>query len=176
MSAPRATRFYSSLMTHTHESHASLCVFNRLAPLLEHPAIPNESRARVGCQLKILRQLEAISGTRFLAQRAKHAARSVKDEFIENFLATGFARNNDFHVHRNHVDAIFRTRERAQVARDAKRVMRLRIHVQARRTMKPWRDIGSHFRILLGVDSLPGYCVSRSQRTDIKAQRHGHSL
>ena len=42
--------------------------------------------------------------------------------------------------------------------------------------MKSRRDVGTHFRILLGVDSLPGDRIFVSQRANIKAERYGHAL
>src|SRR6266699_3301773 len=90
-------------------------VLNRFPALLEHLAVPDESRARISRQLKVLRQLQAVSRASFLAERAEHATRSVKDKLVENFLAARLAGDDDFDVHRNHVDAIFGTGQRAQV-------------------------------------------------------------
>src|SRR5881397_2108361 len=114
----------------------SAFVFHCLASLLEHLAVPDETRARIGRQLEILRQLKTVSWTSFLAERAEHATRSIEDEFVENFFATRFAGDHHLDVHRNDVDAIFRTRQRAKVAGDAERVVRLGIHVESRRTVK----------------------------------------
>jgi len=104
-------------------------VLNRFPTLLEHLAIPDEARARVGGQFEVLCQLQTRRRTRFLAQSAEHAPRSVEDKFVEHFLAARLSGDDDLDVHRNHVDAIFGTRDRAEVAGDAERVMRVRIHV-----------------------------------------------
>src|SRR5437016_10824804 len=111
------------------QNRTSRFVFHCLAALLEHLAVPHESCARVGCQLEILRQLQAISRTCFLTQRAEHAARRVEDEFVEHLFAPRFAGDDDFDIHRNYVDTVFRTCERAEVACDAECVVRLRIHI-----------------------------------------------
>src|SRR5205809_762592 len=116
--------------------HWLTLVFHSLSPLFEHLSIPDKPSARISRQLEILRQFQTISGTRFLAQRAEHATRSIKDKFIQNFFAARFAGDDDLHVHGNDIDAVFRTCQRAEVARDAERVVRLRIHVEARRPMK----------------------------------------
>src|SRR6267143_3807467 len=86
-------------------------VFHSLASLLKHLAVPDEARARISCQLKVLGQLQAVSRASFLAQRAEHATRSVEDKLVENFLAARLAGDDDFDVHRNHVDAIFETNQ-----------------------------------------------------------------
>ena len=49
-------------------------------------------------------------------------------------------------------DQIFRARERAQIARDAKRFSGFRIHVQARRAAVSLRDHGPLEGILLGIN------------------------
>src|SRR6266566_3655789 len=108
------------------QNRTSRFVLNCFPSLLQHLAVPHESCARVGCQLEILRQLQAISRTCFLTQRAEHAARRVDD---------------DFDIHRNYVDTVFRTCERAEVACDAECVVRLRIHIQPRRAVKTRRDV-----------------------------------
>src|SRR5712691_2277623 len=111
------------------ENFSLRLVLYGLASLLEHLAVPDESRARISCQLKVLRQLQAVSRASFLAQRAEHATRSVEDKLVENFLAARLAGDDDFDVHWNHVDAIFGTGQRAQVTSNAKRIVRFRIHV-----------------------------------------------
>src|SRR6266540_3529785 len=111
------------------QNRTSRLVLNRLSSLFEHLAIPNETRARVRRQLEVLRQLQAISWTCFLTQRAEHAARRIENEFVEHLFAPRLAGDDDFDIHRNHVDAIFGTCERAEITRDAKRLMRLGIHV-----------------------------------------------
>src|SRR5439155_371651 len=85
---------------------------------------------KTDCQLEILHQLQAISRTCILTQRAEHAARRVEDEFVEHLFAPRFAGDDDFDIHRNYVDTVFRTCERAEVACDAECVVRLRIHIQ----------------------------------------------
>src|SRR6266404_4939104 len=114
----------------------SPCVLDRLASLLEHLAVPNEAGARIGCQLKVLSQFQARSRAGLLAERTEHAARSVKDKFVEHFFLARLAGDDDLDVHRQYVYAIFRTSNRAKVAGDAKRVVRFRIHVESRRAME----------------------------------------
>src|SRR5256884_1010346 len=136
------------------QNRTSRFVLNCFPSLFEHLAVPHESGARVGCQLEILRQLQAISRTCLLTQRAEHAPRSVKDEFVEHLFAPRFAGDDDFDIHWNYVDAVFGTCERAEVTCDAERVVRLRIHIQPRRAVKSRRHVGTNFWILLGINSL----------------------
>src|SRR5687768_13807331 len=97
-------------------------VLHGLSSLFEHLAIPDETSARIGSEFKILCQLKTVCRTGFLTQGAEHATRSVEDKFVEHLFATRFARDGDLDVHRQHVDTVFRTRERAQIACDAERV------------------------------------------------------
>src|SRR4051794_31688835 len=127
--------FNSSLITH----HSSLCIFDGFPPLFEHLAVPDKACARVSCQLKFLCQFQARGRASLLAERAEHTARGIEDEFIEHLLAARLARNRNLYVHRDHVYAIFRTGERAQVTGDAERLMRLRVHVESRRAVKTRR-------------------------------------
>ena len=110
--------------------------------------VPDCALARVGCHLEVLRELEAIGRASVLAQPAKHAARSVVGEVGQHLAASRvIAMPADD-------DQIFRAGQRAQVAGDAKRLARLRIHVQARRAAVPFRDHRALQRILLGIDIL----------------------
>jgi hypothetical protein len=147
------------------------CVLHRLSPLLEHFAVPHKARARIGGELEVLRQLQTRSGTGFLAERAEHAARSIEDKLVEHFLLTRLARHDDLDVHRDYVDTVFRTGNRAKITGDTKRVVRFRIHVQARRAMKTRRHVGTDFRILLGVNSLARNGVFINERAEIVFQR-----
>src|SRR5438552_13368526 len=123
------------------QNRTSRFVFHCLAALLEHLAVPHESGARVRCQLEILRQLQAISRTCFLTQRAEHAARRIEDKFVKNLLAPRLAGDDDFDIHRNYVDAVFGTCERAEIACDAERVVRFGIHIQTRGAVKSRRHV-----------------------------------
>src|SRR5215472_5341056 len=96
-------------------------ILDRLASLLQHLAIPDKAGAGIGRQLKVLRQLETGSRAGLLAKRAEHATRCVEDELIKHLLAARLAGHDDLDVHRNHVDAVLRTSQRAKIARDAKR-------------------------------------------------------
>src|SRR2546425_4460292 len=96
------------------QNRTSRFVLNCLAPLFEHLAIPDETRARVRRQLEVLRQLQAIRRTCFLTQGAEHAPRRIEDEFVEHLLAPRLAGDYDFDIHRNYVDAVFWTCERAE--------------------------------------------------------------
>src|SRR5439155_5521908 len=151
-------------------------VLHRLAPLFEHLAIPDESGARVRCQLEVLRQLKAIRRTSFLTQSAKHAARSIEDELVENFFAARLTCNDNFDVHRDHVDAIFGTSKRAKITSDAKGLVGFRIHIEPRRSMKSRRDIRTNLRVLLSVDSLPCHSVLVRKGAHVELQRNAQSF
>src|SRR5207248_11112393 len=69
---------------------------------------------------------------------AEHTARSIEDKFVEHFLAARFARDSDFNIHRKHVNAIFRAGQRAQVAGNAERVMRLRSEEHTSELQSPY--------------------------------------
>src|SRR6266850_373042 len=157
------------------ESKPLRLVFNCFPALLEHLAVPDKARARVGGQLEILRQLETVSRTGLLTERAEHAARSIENEFVQHFFAARLAGHHYLNVHGNNVDAIFRTGQRAKVTRDAERIVRLRIHVQTRRAMKARRYIGTNFWILFGVDALPGYRIPVGQGAHVELQRQAES-
>src|ERR1043165_6762044 len=155
-----------------HSSFPFLCFkLLRLAPLLQHLSVPDEAGARVGRQLELLRQLQAGRRAGFLAERAEHTARGVEDELVEDFLLARLAGDLDLDVHRDHVDAVFGAGERAEVAGDAQRLVRLRVHVQARRAVEARRDDGPHRRILLGVDAEPLDRVLVRQRAEVVLQR-----
>src|SRR5205085_1633590 len=146
-------------------------VLDRLAPLFQHLAIPDEAGARVGGEFKVLRQLKTCRRASLLTERAEHAARGVEDKLVEYLLLAPLAGDHDLYVHRDHVNAIFRTGERAEVAGDAERLVRLRVHVQPRRAMKTRRDFGAHLRILLRVDALARHRILVSQRAEVELER-----
>lgn len=120
--------------------------------------IPDRTLARIGRHLKILRQFEAIGRAGILAKSAEHAARSVVGKISQNFPAGGVIAMPADH------DQIFRAGQRAQVARNAQRLARLRIHVQSRRAAVPLRNHRPLQRILLRID------VLRILRTKRQAQ------
>src|ERR1700687_5640663 len=155
---------------------SSSFVLHGFAALLEHLALPNKAGERVGGQLEILRQLETVSRTCLLTERAEHATRSIENEFVQHFLAARLARHHHLNVHGNNVDAIFRTGQRAKVTRDAERIVRLRIHVQTRRAMKARRYIGTNLWILFGVDALPGYRIPVGQGAYAELQRQAEAF
>src|SRR5687767_5609242 len=148
----------------------------RLAPLLKHLAVPDEAGARVGRQLELLRQLQAGRGARLLAERAEHAARGVEDELVEHLLLARLAADRHLDVHRDDVDAVLGARERAEVAGDAQRLVRLGVHVQPRRAVEARRDLRAHRRVLLGVDAEAAHRVLVRQRAEVELQRQPHPL
>ena len=94
-------------------------VLDRLPALFKHFAVPDKAGARIGRQLKVLGQLEAVRRAGLLTEGAEHATRRIENEFIEDLLAARLAGHDDFDVHGNDVDAIFRTGQRAKVTGDA---------------------------------------------------------
>src|SRR5215813_11320618 len=56
------------------DQELSCFVFYCLPTLFQHLAVPDKAGARIGGELEILRQLQTISWTRFLAERAEHAS------------------------------------------------------------------------------------------------------
>src|SRR5215218_5572642 len=148
----------------------------RLAPLLQHLAVPDEARARVGRELELLRELKAGGGARLLAERAEHAARGVEDELVEHLLLARLARDRDLDVHRDNVYAVLRARERAEVASDAQRLVRLRVHVEPRSAVPARRDLRADGRVLLGVDAEAAHGVLVRERAEVELQRQPHPL
>src|ERR1700752_4946452 len=76
-------------------------VLNCFPSLFEHLAVPDKAGARIRGQLEVLRQLEAVRGTGFLTERTEHAARSIKNKFIQNFFAARLAGDHHLNVHRD---------------------------------------------------------------------------
>src|SRR5215218_2491627 len=148
----------------------------RLAPLLKHLAVPDEAGARVGGELELLRQLQAGRGARLLAERAEHAARGVEDELVEHLLLARLAADRHLDVHRDDVDAVLGAGQRAEVAGDAQRLVRLRVHVQTRRAVEARRHLRPDGRVLLGVDAVAAHRVPARQRADVVLQRQPHPL
>jgi len=108
--------------------------------------VPDRTLARIGSHFKILRQFKAVRGAGVLAKAAEHAARSIVRKIGEHFATGGIVA-----MPANH-DQIFRARERAQIARDAKRFPGIRIHIQARRATITLRDHRPLERILLRIN------------------------
>lgn len=110
--------------------------------------IPDRALARIRGHLEVLRELEAVGRAGVLAEPAEHAARSVVCEVGQHFSAGRvIAMPADD-------DQIFRAGQRAQVTRNAQRLARFRIHVQARRASVSLRDHRALKRILLRIDVL----------------------
>ena len=99
----------------------------RRGAFLEAVAVPDRAFARIGSHLEILSELEAVGRARILAEAAEHATRGVIRKISEHLAARGVIAMPADH------DQIFRAGQRAQVAGDAQRFARFRIHVQARR-------------------------------------------
>ena len=110
--------------------------------------VPDRALAGVGCHLEVLREFEAVGRASVLAEPAEHAARSVVGEIGQHFAARRVITMPTDNYQ------IFRAGQRAQVARDAKRLARFRIHVQARRAAVSLRDHRALQRILLRINVL----------------------
>src|SRR6266404_1120642 len=151
-------------------------VLHRLASLLEHFAVPDKAGARIGGQLKVLRQLEAVRRAGLLTEGAEHTTRRIENELVENFLAARLARHDDFDVHGYDIYAIFRTGQRAKITGDTQRVVRFRVHVQPRGAVKSRRHVRTHRRILLSVNALSRDRVFGRQRTQVEFQGQAESF
>jgi len=102
-------------------------VSRRRGAFFQAVPVPNRALARIGSHFEILSELEAVGRAGILAESAEHAARSVVSEVGQHLAACGVIAMPADH------DQIFRAGQRAQIAGDAQRLARFRIHVQARR-------------------------------------------
>ncbi len=123
-----------------------LAIYRGLRTFFERLHVPDHALACVVRKLEILRQLERIRRTGILAQAAKHATAKIVGEgheFLAPRLLVALAR---------HHDQIFRARNSAQVARDTKCLVGIRVNVQAWSAPVSFRHLRPFQRILLGVD------------------------
>jgi hypothetical protein len=128
----------------------------RSRPNFQSVAIPDSAFTVVMSHLEILSQLETIGGASVLAQSAEHAARSVVSERGQNFSPRGVISQPSHH------DQVFRARQRAQIAGNAERFARLRVHVQPRCAAIAFRHHRPFLGILLGCNVL-GRLVAKGQ-------------
>jgi len=108
--------------------------------------VPDGPLARIVGHFKILRELQGIGGAGIFTEATEHATRSVVGEGGEDFAAGGivtFPANDD---------EIFRARQSAEIAANAKSFSGFGVIVQARRAAIALRDHGAFEGVLLGVD------------------------
>jgi hypothetical protein len=118
--------------------------------------IPDGTFTVVMSHLEILGQFETIRGASVLAQSAEHAARSVVSECGQNFSPCGVVPQPSHH------NQVFRAGQRTQIAGNAQRFARLRIHIQTRCATIALRDHRPFLGILFGCNVL-GSLVAKGQ-------------
>jgi len=112
-----------------------------------------QSRPRDGVANSKSWSAREIRRTGLLTESAEHAARRIEVNSSRTFFAARLAATPPQHPWNDVYQ--FRQAQRAKITSMAKRVVCFRIHVQsARRETR--RHVGTHRRILLGVNPLPG--------------------
>src|SRR6266481_4010351 len=102
-------------------------------PLFEAVTIPDRAFAREVGHFEILRQFQRIYGASIFAESAEHASRSIIGESRQHFPSRGVVTLPAYH------DQVLRAGQRAQIAANTQRLVRLRIIVEPRRPAIPLR-------------------------------------